>query len=75
MTLSAADNPGGSGVSHILYAFGNDRMPRRYTGPFVVDPGLATTLHAISVDRAGNQSSPVTARIGPERVYLPGIVQ
>jgi Tol biopolymer transport system component/pimeloyl-ACP methyl ester carboxylesterase len=73
VTLSASDNPGGSGVNRIEYAFANDRQPRLYTGPFVVDPAQVTELYAVAVDQFMNSSEPAIRRIGAERRYLPAI--
>jgi hypothetical protein len=69
--LTATDEEGGSGVAYILYAFGNDPTPRRYTGSFVVNRRFVTTLTAVSVDRAGNQSLPMETLIGAYSVFLP----
>ena len=76
VTLSATDNAGGSGVNRIEYAFGNDRTPRLYTGPFSADPNRVSVLYVIATDKAGNrQINPTNARIGPERIYLPFILR
>ena len=63
-------------MNRIEYAFGNDRTPRLYMGPFSADPNLVSMLYVIATDNAGNQQSTLTtARIGPEKIYLPFILR
>lgn len=70
--LAAGDDPGGSGVARIEYAFANEREVRIYTGPFQVDPQEVSRIYAVAVDLAGNMSPQASqARIGPDKVFIP----
>jgi pimeloyl-ACP methyl ester carboxylesterase len=70
VTLSAMD--AGSGVQRIMYAFGNNREPKLYTGPFVVDAKSVSTLYVFAVDKAGNvETAGTAARVGPDSLFLP----
>lgn len=68
--INAADS--GVGVDRIEYAFANERLPRLYSGPFIVNPDQYSKIIAVAFDRAGNvQTEEVTARIGPDRIFMP----
>jgi alpha-tubulin suppressor-like RCC1 family protein/pimeloyl-ACP methyl ester carboxylesterase len=72
VTLTATDNPGGSGINRIEYAYSNNSQPQIYTGPFTADPEKVRVLYVVATDQAGNrQSQPTIRRIGPEKTYLP----
>jgi pimeloyl-ACP methyl ester carboxylesterase len=76
VTLSASDDPTGSGISRIEYTFSNDGRVYTYTGPFVADPQIVGMLYAAAVDGFGNYQAEISqARIGPERIYLPITIQ
>jgi predicted outer membrane repeat protein len=69
VSLSAADNPGGSGVLSTIYQ--TNLMPgfQVYSGTLTLMPG--EYLHAFSIDRKGNVETPgVSTRQGVQ-TYLP----
>jgi hypothetical protein len=72
VTLSATDNPTGTGVARIDYATSSDTSVRSYNGPFLTD-GEVHSIQAMAVDGAMN----TTAKgiwIGP-RVLLPLVLR
>jgi pimeloyl-ACP methyl ester carboxylesterase len=70
VTLMAADNPGGTGVSKIEYSLNMGQTVETYVGPFTVDAGQVHLILAKATDRAGNEETPF-ARAGVLRIYLP----
>lgn len=69
VTLTATDNPTGSGVSRIEYAFSNSPQRYIYEEPFVAYPDQVSVLYASAFDQAGNMQ-PLLARerIGPDKL-------
>jgi hypothetical protein len=64
VTISAQDEPGGSGVAHIYYSTGNPAgRYQEYSGAFTLPPGMHVT--AFASDFAGNVS------YTPNPTYLP----
>ncbi|MCL6431195.1 MAG: right-handed parallel beta-helix repeat-containing protein [Anaerolineae bacterium] len=62
VTLTAEDNPGGSGVDSIAYSFdGVNWLP--YTAPFTVEKEGVTTLYYRATDKAGNVEQPGTETV------------
>ena len=57
VTLTAEDNPGGSGVDVILYSFDGVTW-QTYVAPFVVQQEGVTTLYYRAIDKAGNVEQP-----------------
>jgi pimeloyl-ACP methyl ester carboxylesterase len=78
VTITAVDNPGGSGVATIFYsldpAAANDSFVE-YTGPFQL-PGGPVKITAVALDNAGNGQYPgaVWERPGGQ-IYLPIIIR
>ena len=73
VTLSAADNPGGSGVLRTYYEAGDGRF-QVYSGPFVAPPG-ATRVTAFSLDRNGNFEVPFATQALGRRIFLPLVMR
>lgn len=64
VTLSATDNPGGSGVAYSEYTLDGGPPWTVYTGPFTIGDEGTTTILARSADNAGNREDPpVTAEV------------
>jgi len=59
LTLTAVDNPDGSGVARIEYSVGDGAF-QSYTGPFFMATEGATMIHARAIDWAGNVESPAS---------------
>src|SRR5947209_7188598 len=57
VTLSATDNPGGSGVAASYYTV-DGGATQTYSGPFSVSGDAIHTVSYWSVDRAGNEEQP-----------------
>jgi hypothetical protein len=60
VTLTAVDNPGGSGVARIDYSLDGSAWTE-YTGPFVVSTDGHHSVSAFATDRRGNAETPGTA--------------
>jgi len=76
VTLTATDNPGGSGINRIEYAFSNQNQAHLYTAPFVVDAADVALLSVVAVDNAGNTQQTVSMqRVGPDKMFLPFLVR
>lgn len=78
VTLTAVDNPGGSGVATIFYsldpAAANDSFVE-YTGPFQLPAG-PVKITAVALDRAGNGQYPGTVWERPGgQIYLPFVIR
>ena len=74
VTLTAIDEPAGSGVLRTYYSTDVEPEFNVYEGSFSL-PTNATTLTAFSVDRNGNWESPgVTISFG-QRIFLPLITR
>jgi hypothetical protein len=66
-TLSAEDNPGGSGVAYTEYSLDGGQTWTAYQGPFIIDVEGSLVLEARSADAAGNVATYVaseTVKIG-----------
>jgi hypothetical protein len=76
VTLSAVDNPGGSGVASISYsATGAQTIPATtYSAPFVLSTEGTTTLHFGAVDIAGNVETTKTQAVGIDRTNPTGSI-
>jgi FIMAH domain-containing protein/beta-propeller repeat-containing protein len=57
VTLNAADNHGGSGVSYVEYSLNNGPF-QRYSAPFSIEAQGATVVRARATDEAGNTENP-----------------
>jgi hypothetical protein len=68
VTITASDEPGGSGVNRILYSLSGQEDYVEYGGSFVLPAG-ANHVYAVAVDRAGNFTVP--AARAPESTWLP----
>jgi hypothetical protein len=81
-TVTAMDNPGGSGVAAIFYSLdptAGDHSFVPYTGPFRLPAG-PVTLTAMAMDKAGNGQYPATLWHGQGpveeiRIFLPLITR
>ncbi|HYV60780.1 MAG TPA: hypothetical protein VFA62_11985, partial [Acidimicrobiia bacterium] len=75
-TLSAVDNPGGSGVASISYnATGAQAIPTTtYASPFVLSTEGTTTLHFGAVDNAGNVETTKTQAVRIDRTNPTGSI-
>jgi hypothetical protein len=68
VTLSAEDAQ--SGVAEIRYSLDGGRTVRTYSGPLQIWAEEVPVVSAYAIDRAGNRSQPVSARLQPYRMYL-----
>jgi hypothetical protein len=57
ISLTAVDDPGGSGVAFIEYSVGNSAF-QRYSAPFSIAVQGTTTIHARATDFAANVENP-----------------
>jgi len=70
VTITARDEPGGSGLASILYSTDGTTF-KAYTVPFPA-PAAGRTITAVAVDKAGNAESPgARLELGGSTVYLP----
>ena len=58
VTLSAVDNPGGTGVLNTEYSLDGGVTYQLYTNPFTINQVGITTILARSTDREGNVEDP-----------------
>ncbi|MEJ6950100.1 VWA domain-containing protein [Natronospora cellulosivora (SeqCode)] len=58
VTITAEDNPGGTGVSDIYYKVEGDEDYQLYEGPFEIDKDGITEVWAFAIDNAGNEEIP-----------------
>jgi hypothetical protein len=74
VTISSVDNPGGTGVSKILFSVDGGKTLSFYTGPFTIHADQVFAVLAQSTDYAGNEESPIAkANVGGSRFYLPSV--
>jgi hypothetical protein len=64
-TISAEDNPGGTGVTRIDYSFDGGQTILEYTAPFMIDASVYRQILARSIDLAGNRSWKLVAPCYP----------
>ena len=71
ITLSAADETGGSGLASILYSL-DGNPAQKYAKPFVINASQVSMIYVKAIDHAGNEESPLSeARLGVLRIFLP----
>lgn len=72
-TISAVDD--NAGVLKSYYSLDAGQSWQEYSAPMQIAPGESTSVHAYSVDRAGNQEYPPQVAsltfVGESRIYLP----
>lgn len=76
VTITAQDNPGGSGVDKILYSTDGGATVQTYTAPFTVHVDDVQIIDVKAIDRAGNEQATLTsARLTPYFLHLPSIIR
>ena len=74
VTMSATDNPGGTGVASIQYTTDGGKTALVYNSPFVVDAERVSLILAKASDAAGNEEVPLARKnVGASKSYLPAI--
>ena len=58
--ITAADNPGGSGILEVQYSIDQGNTFSIYSGPFTVDAGKVKRVISKAVDKAGNEEFPLS---------------